>query len=544
MPVNLQFTIPTPTADGVYPYAIPVPAGLPPAQALNVIARTGFANWGPVGQPQFYNTLAQAIYLWGDSANIVLTKNSDACTGNNGSLVGATQAANPEGSSFCDVRVTDGSDAHATSLIVDASAGTIATLTATFSGTDGNSITQQVSIYQGQFAASGSVIPMVQLIVKINSRPTWTSVPFVVGTSSAGYVKATFLANLQTALLGTYGSGGTVCPYLTYTSSGSSSLAPVVTAQTASGGLSGYAFSSSSISSVLIGSNTQGSPTGIYALQGISFGLLHCVGNTDLTTASTLASFAQSNTCLAVIADKFGTSTATAIADKNTNNVSSPWLVFANDFTFANDAVDGTGGQYMDPACKVAAIISQQPPWYYPGNKPYVGAQNLIGTYRTQANVPYSNAELGNLEQNGILIITKPISRGAVFGLAHGMASDGATQIPDTRMLNKIANDLTAIMGAFVGELQTPPPAAGVIDTDITRGNARRAVSAYFGALMNPANPAIAAWDQIMDGTNNTSATVAAGYLYDRIEVTTLAGIRFILLGLQVGETVTVDTAN
>lgn len=544
MPVNLQYSIPQPTADGVYPYAIPVQTGLPPAQQTNLIGRTGFAKWGPINSVQFYNTLSQAIYLWGDSASMIISKSGDASNGNNASLVAATQAAAPEGSNFADVRVDDGSSAAATGTLVDNVAGIVANLGAFYHGTDGNTITAQVSVYQGQFTSSGSVTPLAQLTVKINARPVWTSVPFVAGTIAGGYVAATFRTNLKSALLGTYGSGGTACPYIVYVSDGASTVAPVLTAQTFSGGTDGFnTWSGTTPSGVLIGTSAVGANTGIYCFQGVGINVLHCVGLTDLSQASTLATYAQSNTCVAFIADKYGTGTTTVISDKAANNASSPWLVVCNDFTYANDAVDASGGQYQDPACKTAAIVAQLAPYQYPGNKPYVGAQNLIGTYRSQTGIPYSNAELGQLEQAGVLVITRPIPRGAsFFGLAHGMSSDGVTPISDTRMLNLVANSLTSILGNFVGESQTPPPAPGAADTDVTRGDARRAVSSYLSALANPVSPQIAAWEQIMDGTNNTAGTVAAGYLYDRILITTLAGIRFILLGLQVGETVTVDT--
>ena len=486
-----------------------------------LIGRSGTANWGPVDTPQFYNTLAQAMNIWGAEAN-----------GPN-SLVAATQSASPEGTNFVDIRVKDGTDAAATLFITDAPSGaTIATCPAMFTGTDGNSITGKLTLVSGTFSAS----PIVSLAVSIVNRPTWTSLAFSAG-NSGGYVKATFLANLLAAITGANGSPP--CPYLATVISGGSTANPSTTATYVStGGDSGVA---TITSAVLIGEDGIEDRTGVFALRGTGLNLVHVVGLTDLTQASTLAAFAQSETCFAIISQTSGLSTSAAITAKNTANASSPWLSVVKDWVQQNDAVDGTGAQYYAPDSKVAAGISQLQPWQYPGNKPYIGFTNLIGTERT--GLPYSNAELGQLEQAGILIITRPISRGFVYGLAHGMTSDGVTPISDTRMLNQIAVDTTAILGQFVGESQTPPPAVGQKDTDPTRTAARNALTGYFAQRLNPNAPQIAAASVTMDGSNNTALSVAAGYLYDTISVTTLAGIRFILSGLQVGETVQVSQA-
>lgn len=520
MSVSISSTVPTPTADGVYPYEIPPQAGIPAGQQTSLIARIGTGNWGPVDTPQYYNTLSQALNIWGAEATLP------------NSLVAATQSATPEGTNFADVRVTDGTDTAATGNLVDASAGIVATLVAKYSGTDGNTITATLNLISGSMTGG---TPMVQLVVAIANRASWTSPTFSAGSS--GYVKATFIANLQAAIAGSSGAGA--CPYIGSASAGSSALAPVTgTANTFTGGDSGVA---SITSAVLIGADGTTNRTGIYALRGVGMNIVHVVGLTDLTQAQTLATFAQSESCIALIAIATGTSTTTAISDKNTANASNRWLVVTKDWLQQNDAVDGTGAQYYEPSPKIAAGISQLQPWQYPGNKPYIGFANIIGTERT--STPYSTAELGLLEQSGILIITRPISRGNVYGLAHGMTSDGVTPISDTRMLNQIAVDVTAILGQFVGESQGPPPAAGAADTDPTRNNARNAITAYFAQKTNPNAPQIANYNLIMDGTNNTAASVAAGYLYDEIQVTTLAGIRFILTGLQIGQTVQIVAA-
>lgn len=567
MGVPITTTIPTPLADGVYAYDIPVQPGLPPAAQVHLVGKVGTGNWGPVNQPVFYNTLGQAIYWWGDAANLLSGPTSGSLY--NLSLVAATQVMVPECQQHCDIRVTDGTDTASTIPYKDnLGSATIFTAAALYTGTDGNYLTFAINLLSGSYTSSGG-IPMVQAVVAFNgtiggaglanNRQPWVSPPFAAGTNASGYVAATFRANLKAVMGGTFNGSGP-CPYATYVSDGASSAKPGVTnaqQQFGNGGSSGTAFilnnpgSVNQISNALIGVQGTGAPpgsaggsTGMYAFQGTGINLLLFCGWWETTTnsvATNMATFAQANSCVALSSFASGTTTTNAISYRQTVNAISPWLVLCNDWTLVNDVVDTGAQQYNPPHEKVAAIISQLNPYQYPGNKPYIGAQNFLGTIRN--GLPYSNSELGQLEQNGILIVTNPIPRGNVWGLAHGMTSDGVTPISDSRMLNLIANEVTDILGQFVGEVQTPPPLPGQQDTDKTRRAARDAVAAYLSTLSNPNAPQIAAWTQIMDGTNNTQATVAAGYLYDKILVTTLAGIRFILVGLSIGENVQVTTA-
>ena len=406
--LGVGYYLPSPTADGVYPYLIPVQPGGPPLQTLNLIGRTGTGNWGPLDTPVYYNNLAQAVYLWG--ADATLLNNAPTGAPGNSSLVGATQYATPEGTSFCDVRVANPGDvAFATGSILDASATAIANLAAFYTGTDGNNITATVALANGTSYAAGPC--QVQVTVQMLNRATWVSPIFSAG--AGGYVKATFLANLQAVLLGA--TGGPPCPYLTYVSAGSSVIHPAATANTFAGGNSGIDVTEA----MLVGSPDIGDNTGIYALQGTGINLLHVCGLTTMSWAETLAAFAQSNTCFAFISLPSGTTTATGITSKNTNNASSPWLSVTNDFTLAQDVIDATGPQYEDPSVKIAAVVSQLAPYQDPSNKPYIGCQNLLGTIRT--GTPYSQAELGQLQQNGILIINRPMNRGFFFGLPHGI---------------------------------------------------------------------------------------------------------------------------
>lgn len=529
MGIPLGTTVPVPQYDGVFPYVIPVQPGLPPALPTNMIGQVGGGNWGPVNTPSFYATAAQAAFIWGYSAQILVNSLWNI------SLTAAAQIGQPEGTSYCGIRVTDGTDAAATIVLKDGSAGTVATLTAVYTGTDGNTATLQINNITGTVGNGGTV----QAVVTIANRQAWVSQSFAAGNGST-YSSTTFTANLKAQVNGT--NGAPPCPYFQYTSTGASVVAPVTTATAATGGLSGNTFGNSqaTLSGAQIGANTIGAPTGMYALQGTNVNLFNLVGNVDLTQATTEATFGQLNSCIPLVSFPTGTSTATAIASRLTNNAISPFLILCNDFTQYNDAIDKIGYQYMDPACKTAAIISSLQSFQDPSNKPYFGAQNMVGTIRS-GSTPYTGPELGQLQQNGILIITR-LNRGQLFTLAHGMTSDAVTPIADTRMLIFIANTCNTILQAFVGEVQGPPPAPGQPDTDATRNAARNAIAAFLGGLANPNSPQIAGWNQVMDGTNNTQATVSAGFLYDKIIVETLSGIKFILAGFEVGSTVTVDT--
>ena len=87
-------------------------------------------------------------------------------------------------------------------------------------------------------------------------------------------------------------------------------------------------------------------------------------------------------------------------------------------------------------------IIASTPAYQYPGNKPQgQPALGVIGTERS-TGVPLSLADKGILESAGIIALDNTFPRNGVFGTLHGMASDGVTQLSDTRMLNAIALSL------------------------------------------------------------------------------------------------------
>jgi hypothetical protein len=515
-------------ADGAYVYEEPNAVNVPQGPATNVVAINGCFTDGPVNIPTPISTSNGSAALLGAFG-----------TGTVIPYAGLREAlsAMPECASFLINRVTDGTDTPAVIDIVDGSAGVVATLTAIVggpnghTGTTGNAATARLD-FQSQNTSGGGVY---QLTIQWPNNVAETFQGIVSSATPTGpYAAATFRANLLAAV--NNGSNTHAKSSFMVAAAGASSIAPeVATVFTAAGGTNG---TNSAVTDTLIG--TDGMPgTGMYAFRGQSFGVLVMAALTDVTAAPLIAEFLAQTGGLGTFPFPSGTATATAIATKNTDNLSNQRLIDVMDWDYVNDTLSGNPNLLVSPSGAVAGIIASLPPYLSPSNKPVIGKLGILGTERTlgQPVDPFGEGALR--QQNGIIWLTNQMPRGGgLLGLPHGQASDGSN-ICDTRMLDVIAQALLAILGQYVGLMQTPPPVGGAPDRDATRSAVLGSIINYFRTLTNPANP------QIVSASVNFTGTlvqVQQGFLPYAISVTTLSAVKFALASLQVGNALSVWT--
>ena len=519
------------TATGPYVLELANRPSVPQGPASNTLAIVGTSSDGPFNQPtlvSMQNGAGQICSLFGTNTSLP------------NSIIRSALSASPECTSIVVVRVTDGTDAAAVCNIQDSQAtpATVLVLTAINHGTEANNLTASVALQSG--TASSSPVYAVTVNYPNNNRITYSG---IIGYATVGgaYAAATFQANAIAAINGT--AANSVASPFVVASAGSSTSAPNVAATfQATGGADG---ATSVTSSVLQGTDGTTGRTGMYALRGTSFGGLLLSGSTDLTTASNMAAFLGQTGGLGFVSIPSGTTTAAAIASKNTNNVSNQRIIACMDWCYVNDPLSKTAQKLVSPAAVIAGIVMALPPWKSPANKPVAGKVGINGTERTINAQPVDpNSEGALREQNNITWLTNQnIGAGGVFRLPHGQASDGSN-ISDTRMLDFIAVQVLQILGQSVGESQTPPPTNGAPDQDATRNAALGRLVAFFDTL-NPAvegraHPRIYAASVRFTGT---PTQVQQGYLPFGIDVTTLSGVRYALATLQVGNTVWIPNA-
>ena len=505
------------TVDGVYIDEIPAQAATTPGPNTNLVAIVGGASWGPLNTPVAFNDQPSAFAAFGNATQDVHSLVSEAVNG-----------AIPLCSSLLGSRVSDGTDAAATLLLLDTpSGGTVLTLTAVYTGSYANGASAVVQLTGGNETTSPG-IPIYQITVFFpNANPAVYS--GIVGGNSGGYVAATFKANAIAAINGT-APNSLPNPWFTAAAGGSSLVPAKVTPNLASGGLDG---ASGLTTSYLIGTDGEVGRTGIYALRTlVGGGTVIVAALTDPTVGSTLAEFAQEESCIAGLAFPSGTPTTTAVSTRATDNLSSPFLFLVMDWDYVYDPVAGAL-RLISPLGKAAGVVASAPAYQYPGNQPVNGVPNIVGTERT-AGQPLSFSEQGLRQTNGLLYVYRPIPRGSVFGFPHGMMSDGVTLMSDTRMLNFIALSLETILGPFVGAMVSTNP------KDPTIMQATSAMLAFFENLSGPTQPQIANYSIV---PKNTVTTIEQGQLIFAVSVQTLSAAKYVIAALQVGNTVQIVTS-
>lgn len=350
---------------------------------------------------------------------------------------------------------------------------------------------------------------------------------------------AAFWVALQNALA--QGTGPTQGPssLCTLTPSGAEDPgAPALGSFTLSGGLDGR---SGVTKAQLVGTNDTVPPTGLYTLLNLqpAVNQAWCVGLTDSTAWSEIDQFGQQNGIAVLLFFPINTSITTAITDLNTAGILDYQAIPILDWVLFFDPNNNVQ-RYVAPGGHAGGNISALSPEQSPLNKQITG---VLATPRTASGSPYSNAELGQANSTGITLISNPIPLGPTFGFATAVnRSANATQTPIeyTRMTNFLINSVGAVLGQYVGDLQSTSP------SDPTRAAIRNSLNTFFNNLVG--NHQLDGYQVICDvGPNagngiNTPAQIAQHICNVYVAARYLASIWYLIFALQGGTTVSVST--
>ena len=337
-----------------------------------------------------------------------------------------------------------------------------------------------------------------------------------------------------------------------YTVQTNSSAAPAILAATAlSGGVDGtgtlgtYA-TTASLAGQILGSNAVYPATGLYTLSGLNppvaaftvagfgdnnYGDYTAIGTIMPNIADPMA--AQFCTGLALADD---TNTTAAVTDIGTI-ASTDWeLVIGKDHVYFNDGVHGSRLMPCSPA--MVGSICALPPQADPLNTTVKGTQ---GTYRTNSAgqpSPYSNAEIGLCQNNGILLITQPIPGGNTLGFGTGVNASISTNpitgaVQYASLTNFLAKSLAAAFGVWCGKNQGPN------DPDPTRQGVFSALTNFLQNQLTAS--AIAAFTVQCDKNNNPATSVALHYLYASCSATYYASVWWFILSFTGGSNVNIQ---
>jgi hypothetical protein len=520
MPQLISTASYTPVADGVYVYVQPPTASAVPNVINGLAGIVGTASWGPTNRPVGFSDVASLLDAFGGS------------TGAPNEIVTEALNALDQNANFVGVRVaTD--DTAAVFTIMDNATPTPAVLLA-FTGLYTGSRLNNATITIEPSAASTSAAPIYRVTIRVpNANPE------VFDNIAAGANVAATVANIVAAI---NNGTSTRAPsnYVVATAGASTVVVfPYATSTTfavTTPGTDGATVTTQQ----LIGTDGSAVRTGMYALRGSGVDCFVLAGCSDPTALPKMAAFAQSELAFAIgllAGPGYAANLSGLVALQQTNNAKNTYLDTVAIWHTIRDTTTGLQ-RLVSPLGHHLGIVASQPPEGSPGNKPPSGLTTILSTERGQYG-PYSNSDLSLLAGAGIGVVEKQMPRGGgKYGLVHGRNSGGISgqdSIAYARMTNYLVKSIFTLLGPFVDELQ------GSQANDRLRSKMVGVIDTFLKSLYD-ANR-IDGYNVTSDLSNNSAASIAAGYAYMLILVKYLSEARFIIPTLQGGTTVNLTTA-
>jgi phage tail sheath protein FI len=480
----------------------------------NLIGVVGTASWGPVNQPVVAGSMAD----YGAAFGPVIARQYDMGTQ-------VATAVQQGASGFRCVRVTDGTDTAASYAIGFNNGTYAALLTARYTGSLGNKIT--FSITGGSQAATLKLtVAMPSMLPEVyDNLPQTTPATFWAALVSAVNNGTGPLRGNSRLIVATPGSANTTTP------------TPTTQPVTLLGGTDGAV---AITAATLVGQNAM-PRTGMYALrgQGCSIGLL--ADTVDPTQWVTQALFGESEGVYMILTGPPGDTidNAPMVKQQSSLDSTSAKLMFG-DWIYWSDQTNGMI-RIVSPQGFVAGRLGNLSPEQSSLNKPLY---SIIGTQKS--GVPgsgqvatYSDAELQQLFEAGIDVISNPQPGGAYWGVrcGHNTSSNPAVDGDNySRMTNFIAATLAAGMGPFVGQVINGQLFQQIRATQLSflQNLLAQGILGLNGTGQLP-------FSVICDGTNNPPSQTSLGYVQSDAQVQYQGINEKFIVNVEGGQTVVVQ---
>jgi hypothetical protein len=426
-------------------------------------------------------------------------------------------------------------------LTATATAGAITALAVTNAGslTGGSIPTNPVAPSATSGAGTGATVTMVYglgafTVTNPGSGYTSATATLTGGGGTPGSIALTTSVWLNMVNAVNNGQTGLRGPSVNVIATlGTSANAPNLTATyTLSGGTDGTA---GVTDNTLLGANGL-TRSGMYALSnsGAQVGnLIDC--QTPATWSAQLA-FGLQQGIYFHGANPVGASITTSAANLASSGVDGyGFMCLVGDWTYYNDTVNGVQ-RLLSPATFTSALQAATSPEQSILNAPIAG---VLATQSSLQNLTYTDAEIGQCSTSRLDVLTLGAPAGSIFACRTGQnASSNSANNGDnyTRMTNYIAFTIASAFGYVPGKVQTIN----------LRRNVKGAMDAYFANLQgnnmigNVNAPTQPGWSVQINAANNPISQVALGYMVATVMVVYLSIVRYFLVNIQGGQTVTV----
>ncbi|QDH16786.1 phage tail protein [Swingsia samuiensis] len=447
----------------------------------------GTAGWGPVGHPVVLGSNADYLAAFGSKQNVV----TDVGVALN---VAAMQGA----TSFCAVRVTDGTDTVASVMADDVN------IQAKWTGTEGNNI--QLIVEQ-TMTGYDLVVSHLVLGSMVYSGKTWEDIQQAVQQDLSALITINLLETVPSLATGQW---------------------------ILSGGKDGGRPSTRQF----LGSDGP-QMTGMYALkgQGCSVAFLH--GLTDSLSYADQAAFGQNENIYMIASGPSADTVSHAVSAKMALGLSSTALkLMFGDWVWYNDSDFGV--ILLSPQAFVGGLLATLSPEQSSLNKPLSG---IIGTQKaglSGSTSVYSSAELSALFTSGMDVICNPAPGGSYWAVRCGHnTSDNSVVNGDnyTKMTNYLAVSLASGMGVYVGH----------VINDTLFADIRSTLLGFLSALLSQGVLGIEnnslPYSVVCDASNNPQSRTALGYVQADVAVRYQGINEKFVINLQGGSSVRVFTS-
>lgn len=486
--------------------------GIPSGRA----AILGTASWGPLNQPILLGSLADLEYTYGGISTASIGDNFDLATE---CRIALAQAQSNVGLAIEAIRISDGTDAKAFVSLMDTTSGSALAglkLTAKYSGIKGNLLKAYVEagVKSGTYNIVIVPFPGASPERYINIKG-----------GSAGVFWANAAAAINNGQTGVRGPSELVVA----SNVNASAIAPALTTvYSLTGGTDGR---TGVDAADFIGNASADPPTGIYAIDLCAQrpSMFSCAGLTDSTAFASIAAYCDNTAMMALLPFPAGTDLSTAITAKKTLGIDTPNIAYAKDWIKWFDSVNGVT-RLVSPVGFMIGRICALSPENSPLNK------QVLEVVDTERGRPYSSAQIGQLSDNGILIIQDPIPAGPAFGFVHGAncsTDEVRSYIEYSRMTNWLAHTFDSYMGEYLGELQSTAP------DDPLRQAVKATLDGFCANLKSQKQ--IDNFKVVCDKTNNSDQSIAQHFLYAFVFVRYRSSVQYFVIKLQGGTTVSIS---
>ena len=419
-------------------------------------------------------------------------------------------------SSFRAVRVTDGTDTAATGTL-----GTnFLTFTSVYTGSaaNGDTATWSAGSKAGTFRLT---IGRVGLVPEVYDNLAGTGNALAVSAAAAVNAGSGVLRGKSALMVATAGAG----------------TAPPTTGAQAvlAGGSDGV----STITSAALIGNDAAIRTGMYALRGQGCSVALLADADDSTQYTVQAAFGLAEGVYMIATGPSGDTIANAVTTKQTAGLDSYAVkLMFGDWLYWNDPTNSII-RLVSPQGFAAGKLANLSPEQSSLNKQLYG---VVGSQKSGGPASgtvgkYSSADLSNLFQNGIDVISNPQPGGSYWGVrdGHNSSSNAATNGDNyTRMTNYIAATLAAGMGVYDGM---------VINVTLFR-RIKATLAAFFQNLLGQGllgtTDGSLPFSVVCDITNNPFTRTSLNYVQADCQVQYQAINEKFIVNLQGGQTVVV----